>query len=317
MVKLKFLQLMIVPFIACGAGFISNAHSQTIVRVGETEVRLNQEQGILNGNYASFYSNGNRKVEGQFEHNKRVGEWKFYDEAGELLIVRNYKNPFCVIQELPAVETECGTDDFENREFKELDADDVMVIERFSRFLSVQENPILESVSLNTIKTSVHNSDIKLYNLNTNGYYIGGELESINYSRYEDAFFAGFLLQSEVFFDNSRYIFEERVISAIPVFEKPEGGYLYDFGLYYPEAREFFKAQKGDSKLFENLDEVLFMNGASSSLAITPENYVMQVNENMFAPTLDAEGLIERARFEARLIERKNDLLLRVLLESN
>ncbi len=137
-------------------------YAQT-VQVGEVEVRLNQQNGILNGSYMSFYDNGNRKVEGQFEQNKRSGEWKFYDEEGELIVKRNYESPLCVRQELPSRETECGTEDFENRTFKKIESEMIAGLFRFSRFYSVNENPELSGFSLSSIKSSLTSHDLSLY----------------------------------------------------------------------------------------------------------------------------------------------------------
>lgn len=58
------------------------------------EYRINSS-GQFNGEYTSFYENGNMKSKGQFSHNKSVGEWSYYFSSGELRMrgeVENGKN---------------------------------------------------------------------------------------------------------------------------------------------------------------------------------------------------------------------------------
>ena len=41
------------------------------------------QNGMLNGDYKSFYSNGQLKAKGQFRNNFRTGKWTFYSEDGK------------------------------------------------------------------------------------------------------------------------------------------------------------------------------------------------------------------------------------------
>jgi hypothetical protein len=44
------------------------------------------------GAWKLHYTSGNTAISGSFEENKKIGEWKFYNEAGELRAKRSYEN---------------------------------------------------------------------------------------------------------------------------------------------------------------------------------------------------------------------------------
>jgi Gliding motility associated protein GldN len=52
----------------------------------------NIENGMMNGAYNSFYTNGTKHAEGQFQHNLRVGKWMIYDSTGSIQHQRTYEN---------------------------------------------------------------------------------------------------------------------------------------------------------------------------------------------------------------------------------
>jgi antitoxin component YwqK of YwqJK toxin-antitoxin module len=39
---------------------------------------------MLNGDYRVWHENGELQIEGQYENNKEVGEWVFYDKDGNV-----------------------------------------------------------------------------------------------------------------------------------------------------------------------------------------------------------------------------------------
>jgi len=42
------------------------------------------KEGMLNGDYRVWHENGELQIEGQYENNKEVGEWVFYDKDGNV-----------------------------------------------------------------------------------------------------------------------------------------------------------------------------------------------------------------------------------------
>lgn len=274
------------------------------------EARLNYEGGLLTGDYASFYQNGNRKVEGQFENNRRVGTWKFYNEDGDLVIVRNHTAPLCVKQEMPAGATECGTADFENLRHKQLKEEDIKGLVRYSRFLSVEQNPSLKTLDLARIQSAFEGEELKLYEF-SEYYYLSKELENVDFSKYEGLKFIGFLLQCESVMQNDFLVYEERPLGIVPVFETEEGELVNDMALYYPGSREFLQNQNVTGNLFSNLDEMFFRNAGVSAIAVTiggrREGYGPQIHKNMFYSESSEAYQLERAQLEAMVIEQLND----------
>lgn len=51
-------------------------------------------QGRLDGKYTAYYGNGKKKAKGQFSNNLRTGIWSVWNEKGNLIVQRNYANPF-------------------------------------------------------------------------------------------------------------------------------------------------------------------------------------------------------------------------------
>jgi antitoxin component YwqK of YwqJK toxin-antitoxin module len=52
------------------------------------------DEGKLHGKYVSYYSNGAKKVEGEFYKNQRFGIWTIWSQEGEELFQRDYANNF-------------------------------------------------------------------------------------------------------------------------------------------------------------------------------------------------------------------------------
>lgn len=48
------------------------------------------EHGLLNGHSVTFFPNGKIRYVGEYINDEKVGEWKFYDEAGELSKTENF-----------------------------------------------------------------------------------------------------------------------------------------------------------------------------------------------------------------------------------
>jgi hypothetical protein len=60
--------------------------------VNDVRCLYSMENGQMNGAYTSFYANGTKKAEGQFQHNMRMGKWTIWDSTGEIVHQRHYEN---------------------------------------------------------------------------------------------------------------------------------------------------------------------------------------------------------------------------------
>jgi len=62
--------------------------------------------GMLFGNYVSYYHNGVKKSEGNFQFNNRIGEWSVWDSTGKLRVKRVYSNPYEYTRIYPKIPSE-------------------------------------------------------------------------------------------------------------------------------------------------------------------------------------------------------------------
>jgi hypothetical protein len=83
---LSILALLWLPFM----GF-SQKEAKTC-SVNNVQCQYALDNGQMNGVYTSFYANGTKKAEGQFQHNTRIGKWTIWDSTGAMLHQRMYEN---------------------------------------------------------------------------------------------------------------------------------------------------------------------------------------------------------------------------------
>ncbi len=57
---------------------------------GQKKPIIQEYAGCFHGAYESFHENGNTKAQGNFYFNRRIGDWKVFDENGALLVHRFY-----------------------------------------------------------------------------------------------------------------------------------------------------------------------------------------------------------------------------------
>ena len=58
---------------------------------GQAKEQGSYKEGSKKGFWETWYENGKRKTVGKYERNHEVQEWKYYNSDGELLMVRQYK----------------------------------------------------------------------------------------------------------------------------------------------------------------------------------------------------------------------------------
>jgi len=62
----------------------------TLAVFGQKNPIIQEYAGCFHGAYESFHDNGNTKAKGNFYFNRRIGDWKVFDEFGKLLVHRFY-----------------------------------------------------------------------------------------------------------------------------------------------------------------------------------------------------------------------------------
>ncbi len=66
--------------------------SKTILLEDSTLCHYNVDNGLLNGPFVSYYSNGKVKAKGQFKNNKMVGKWKISASYGNRFLILDYED---------------------------------------------------------------------------------------------------------------------------------------------------------------------------------------------------------------------------------
>jgi len=74
---------------------IHNLKNKTLTKYhsnGNIILIANYNMGIVHGYFQKFYTNGKPMQIGIYKRMKKIGEWKFFDETGDLIKKEHYKN---------------------------------------------------------------------------------------------------------------------------------------------------------------------------------------------------------------------------------
>jgi antitoxin component YwqK of YwqJK toxin-antitoxin module len=72
---------------------LNNLKYKTLTKFNEAGFVIliaNYDNGVVTGKFQKFYSNGKLKEEGIYDKMKKIGEWKYFDEEGELIKNENH-----------------------------------------------------------------------------------------------------------------------------------------------------------------------------------------------------------------------------------
>lgn len=83
-------KLILVSLVLCFALF-SNAKEIVIkYENGQIKYKYNYVAGAFDGKLQAWFSNGQKKIEGQYEHNFKVDTWTYWNEKGEVIWERTF-----------------------------------------------------------------------------------------------------------------------------------------------------------------------------------------------------------------------------------
>ena len=206
--------------------------------------------GRLNGAYVSYYKNGQKKAEGNFENNYRKGTWKMWDTAGTLRVERNYENPFVFKNVMPSDANKIYWQKPANPPYalqynKEGYIDhfvweEKMVVwsKRLWRTISPAENPILFEGNhfFNILYKNMLEGKITPYEGSDDEFVHPMAVSKIDTSSFK---IIGYRLKEDCIFDNVRYVSETRIIGFCPVVvTKQKQDTVNLCWLYLPEMRK-------------------------------------------------------------------------------
>lgn len=64
---------------------------------GEVKLKYDLVDGMFHGAYQEFYKNGQVKVDGQYENDKKVGVWTFYFDNGQIETTQDFSTVAAVV----------------------------------------------------------------------------------------------------------------------------------------------------------------------------------------------------------------------------
>jgi antitoxin component YwqK of YwqJK toxin-antitoxin module len=54
----------------------------------------NYKDNVLHGAYKTWFENGQLRIEGQYDNGIKIGNWRFFDEKGNVIEEKNFsENP--------------------------------------------------------------------------------------------------------------------------------------------------------------------------------------------------------------------------------
>jgi len=201
-----------------------------------------REDGRFHGEYTSWHQNGNKKAEGAFEDNNRVGKWSVWDTAGNLVVERVYTNNYQYKQTFPVMSdgdaarlqerlnflAACNDNDFSR-----LQADMLMLSALLWREILPDDNPVLftNNLFLQTIVNAVNSGSLSAY---LNEYCKEKNNAKISMN---DLKLHSIKLNEQYVFDNQRNMGDFRIICFCPVMVNAvTNDTISNYWFYFPEA---------------------------------------------------------------------------------
>jgi Gliding motility associated protein GldN len=235
-----------------------------------------ETNGMLNGNYISYYKNGVKKSEGSFSYNKRIGEWIVWDSTGKLRVKRNFTSPLEFKRTYPEIPNDgpiplLSSPDYilqrdTNGCWKQFQIEQRAAFyqqRNFKTFYTTEKQLFFEYETLYKIlyKNVTEN--------NCAGYATGDSEDETYKSRYKATEIdssgfnlVGFRLKSDFIFDDNHMLSDERPLFITVLVQKKTGAKdtIDFFSVYYRELRKYLaKIKLSTPRLplwLQNLDDV-------------------------------------------------------------
>ncbi len=276
----------------------------------------NIKDGMFNGKYLSFYPNGNRKSEGEFKNNNRIGKWTIWDSTENKICEREYKNAFVYKQNFPLNPhnyTLLNKRD-SNDIIKEFFIKEAMIytFSKTWRMIYEENNPnLFENDRLSKLLiNSMLNSKVTAYDIAdeefTKPLSIQQLKEKFEFDKLE---IKAYKIKEVWFLDTVRKISEVRILGICPVAKsKNENAATQDLcWFYFPDIRKVLASEKiRSNKIFPvitNMDDIFVFRHFASKI-IKEDNPYNKAIKN-YKSGRDIE--IEAEKIELKLIELEHD----------
>ena len=329
--KKNFLKIFFPVLLICSLGLFAFASKVKRKKIsyqdGKISVQCEMLNNLYDGKYVSYYPNKQKKAEGNFAENQRIGKWTAWDSTGKMVMQREYKNNFEFTRLFPAYPK--GTAQLFSAPVYKLNYNEkgyidyfylqeraCTVSKRIWRYVPKEKNPqiFMFNQFLPLLLDSVKTGKIFGYDIADDEFW--KKLEPGVLNKYADTAtysLIGYKIKEDWFFDIDRMISETRIIGLLPVLrEKTKGDTIETAWFYYPQVRAIAAKQMHECNAVNpnasTLDNVLFFRNFYGE--IYKESNVKNRSLKEYASGLMLDQ--ERTRIELSLIELEHDEWLRI-----
>jgi hypothetical protein len=279
-------------------------------------------QGRIDGNYVSYYKNGNKKAKGKYENNYRSGKWSVWDSTGRLRMQRDYSDPFTFKRSFPEAPKDKVVEllyvpqytiAYNKNGFIDyyvLKERAIVMSKRIWRFVKPNENAALfeKNRFFSVLNKNIFNKNITPYKTTDDEFKNELPLKGIDTSSIQ---VIGYKIKEDFFFDNDRLVSESRISGICPVVVNNVKHDTLDlYWVYFPQIRKYLAKEKvltsdHPSKI-KTLDDLFFYRYFYAQ--IYKES---NVNDRPIAKYKSGKEIEKEAeRIEISLIESEQDIWL-------
>ncbi len=227
--------------------------------------------GRFDGHYTSYYKNGNKLAEGDFDNNMRTGLWTVWDTTGKILVQLEYTSPFSFKSKYQNVDTLKYNLNYNRKGFIDdfpITEKNVVWAKRIWRTIDSKNNPALfkNDALFKVLQKTPLNDSVKIYKDDEFKQAISSKDITLKNTK-----IVGYKIKEDIFTDNQRYVFESRIIGICPVIINETTKDTTDlYWIYWPYIREHLAKEKIKeetlSSRVKTLDDLFFFRNFSSTI---------------------------------------------------
>ena len=299
---------LITILICCGS--VLTSFSQNLIFENEfIKCVYEQSNGRFNGDYTSYYKNGQTKAQGKFSNNNRTGKWTIWDSTGNIKIQRiysdsyNYKTTFpkqksndlVKLLNISQYQPEYNSDGY--LDYIYLKERMVVWSKRIWRYIENVQNPLLfdQNKLFDLINKAVFKGDLKAYAPTNDDFRIELPVNNIDTSYLK---VIGYKIKEDIYFDNERFISESRIIGICPVVMNMKNNKTYDlYWIYFPMLRKHLATISITGKTIpsniKNIDDLFFYRYFYGQIIKEESLENQQVSDSKQSQKIEI-GLIEK-----------------------
>jgi hypothetical protein len=286
--------------------------------IDSNTVKCHSSDGRLHGEYNAYYENGQKKTSGQFAYGQRTGEWKVWDENGNLAESRKYTNnlmyqPSGESGSNPALKYERNADGV--YPYRTLSEPDVLFYKPVVSVILPDDNPYLFNGEpfLRLMKSNREAQAFDIVNVYDRFQETSSDMA------FENKKIIGFKIMQEFVYDSIRRMMEPRIVYIAPVLldvitEKLHHNLWYDFQNIYPAMADVSVDVSGFTPEITNLADLFFWKAYTYRLVSIADHdkwsdLLSDIPDTAFAQKSTMDDMINNSlEKRVRLLETEHDL---------